>query len=185
MYQVLPKQWTALWRNSLSQLVSNRRMPASPSRPGPLWVYSHLLQTFGNGRLDSLVRSQVLLPCIFFFERNWPFARNRPNIGGSCGKSLFRAVMGETLGDALIDPESEPFAVTVSARTSQGKVTSRFGCRYPLGIAEGWTWSCGLSSKWCVFCYSDVCRSVFWCLTCCSCVHLKHTQSFFLKITNN
>uniref|UniRef100_A0AAF6ZF59 Peroxisome proliferator-activated receptor gamma n=1 Tax=Bos taurus TaxID=9913 RepID=A0AAF6ZF59_BOVIN len=27
--------------------------------------------------------------------------------------------MGETLGDALIDPESEPFAVTVSARTSQ------------------------------------------------------------------
>lgn len=42
MYQVLPKQWTALWHNSLSQLVSNRRMPASPSRPGPLWVYSHL-----------------------------------------------------------------------------------------------------------------------------------------------
>ncbi|KAI4532544.1 hypothetical protein MG293_017809 [Ovis ammon polii] len=45
--------------------------------------------------------------------------RNRPSVGGSHGKSLFPAVMGETLGDPLIDPESEPFAVTVSASTSQ------------------------------------------------------------------
>ena len=78
-----------------------------------------------------------LLPHICFFERNWPFARNRPSVGGSHGKSLYRAVMGETLGDPLIDPESEPFADTVSASTSQGKVSSRSGYRCAPGITEG------------------------------------------------
>lgn len=62
------------------------------------------------------------------------FARNRQNINVNYSKSLFHAVMGETLGDSLIDPESDSFADTLSASTSQGKVHSRYGCWDTLGI---------------------------------------------------
>lgn len=49
-------------------------------------------------------------------------------------KSLFHAVMGETLGDSLIDPESDSVADTLSASTSQGKVHSSYGYWNTLGI---------------------------------------------------
>uniref|UniRef100_A0A8C4M8A3 Peroxisome proliferator-activated receptor gamma n=1 Tax=Equus asinus TaxID=9793 RepID=A0A8C4M8A3_EQUAS len=50
---------------------------------------------------------------------DWSFARNRQNISVNYCKSLFCAVMGETLEDSLIDPESDSFADTLSASTSQ------------------------------------------------------------------
>ncbi|XP_034853590.1 peroxisome proliferator-activated receptor gamma isoform X1 [Mirounga angustirostris] len=50
---------------------------------------------------------------------DWSFARNRQNISVNYSKSLFHAVMGETLGNSLIDPESDSFADTLSANTSQ------------------------------------------------------------------
>lgn len=65
---------------------------------------------------------------------DWSFARNRQNISVNYRKSLFHAVMGETLGDSLIDPESDSFADTLSASTSQGKVNSRYGSWVTLGI---------------------------------------------------
>lgn len=63
---------------------------------------------------------------------DWPFARNRQNISVNDSKPLFHAVMGETLGDSLIDPESDAFDM-LSANISQGKVgpdtaTGHFGC---------------------------------------------------------
>lgn len=65
---------------------------------------------------------------------DWSFARNRQNISVNYSKALFHAIMGETLGDSLIDPESDSFADTLSASTSQGKVNSRYGCWVTLGI---------------------------------------------------
>lgn len=65
---------------------------------------------------------------------DWSFARNRQNISVNYCKSLFCAVMGETLEDSLIDPESDSFADTLSASTSQGKVNSSYGCWDTLGV---------------------------------------------------
>lgn len=45
--------------------------------------------------------------------------------------------MGETLGDSLIDPESDSFADTLSASTSQGKVHSRYGYGVLWAFIEG------------------------------------------------
>lgn len=64
---------------------------------------------------------------------DWSFARNRQNIS-ELQKALFHAIMGETLGESLIDPESDSFADTLSASTSQGKVNSRYGCWVTLGV---------------------------------------------------
>jgi hypothetical protein len=55
---------------------------------------------------------------------NQSFARHRQNTSVNYSKSLFYAVMGETLGDSPVDPEHGAFADALPMSTSQGKVHS-------------------------------------------------------------
>lgn len=111
--------------------MSNRRVPASSGLAprGLIPTSPKYLETD-----VSLVCSQVLLLPQAFFLTDWSFAISRQNIGVNYSKSLFHAAMGETLGDSLIDPESDSFVDPLSASTSQGKVNSRCGCWDTLGV---------------------------------------------------
>lgn len=101
---------------------------------------------------------------------NWSFARHRQNSSVNYAKSLFYAVMGETLGDSPVDPEHGAFADALPMSTSQGKVHSWCCCKGCFGHLCGWN----CMSLFHVYSYSIL---IFWPLLWWSLINVFRTFS--------